>query len=172
MFFKSDFYSQRIITVFTVVKWKETPKSIIKPITIYEKVRSNEINVLYTCFSLIRDTMRRRGERLRFRERNFPPVLFIRSVFALDDGINSSVRYLKNFSGDEISLVLSRFAHSCRNSRVWCQYVRDRTEWKEREKCKIQARRRKWKIFYSTPDFLFHISYIAVSPESIDLCIP
>lgn len=38
--------------------------------------------------------------------RNFSPVLFFRSVFALDDGINSTVRYLRNFSGDEISLAV------------------------------------------------------------------
>lgn len=60
----------------------------------------------YTCFSLIRDRrgVGRRGERLHFRGKNFLLVLFFRAVFALDDGINSSARYLRNFSGDEISL--------------------------------------------------------------------
>lgn len=136
----------------------------------------------YTCFLLIRDG-RGRGddeeEGSISGEKNFLLVLFFRTVFALDDGINSSARYLRNFSGDEISLgVPSRPVPVCSLVRKLasvtsiCERPHGRGE-REREK-KEKKGERNTSAKEEMKNFLVHarlLRYIAQGRKSVEFYV-
>lgn len=137
----------------------------------------------YTCFSLIRDRRGagRRGGRLHFRGKNFLPVLFFRTVFALDDGINSSARYLRNFSGDEISLgVPSRLVPVCSLVRKLasvtsiCERPHGRGEREREKKGKKGGGGRDTSAKEEMKNFLVHarlLQYIAQGRKSVEFYV-